>query len=107
MSHTESWLTEKTIKKVSENTAQQPPKGKGPVQRPRPSEEVKDGCSGKRHNNRKYPGCILAERKGSARIPDGIPPQKTIDHGDALPNLHLGNHQKLCALVNEKNNKSR
>ena len=102
MAGAEAGLTEETVEKVAADTAEQTAQREGPGQGAGAAQQVQHhGCGGD-HDEGEDPGDILAHAECGAGVTDRVPPQKPVNDGDALPQLHLGDHQVFGALVDSE-----
>ena len=102
MTGTEAGLTEETVKKVAADTAEQTAQREGPGQGAGAAQQVEHhGCGGD-HDEGEDPGDVLTHAECGTGVTDRVPPQKPVNDGDALPQLHLGNNQVFGALVDSE-----
>ena len=102
MTGTEAGLTEETVKKVAADTAEQTAQREGPRQGAGATQQVEHhGCGGN-HDEGEDPGDVLTHAECGTGVTDRVPPQQSVNDGDTLPQLHLGNHQVFGALVDSE-----
>ena len=102
MTGTEAGLTEESVEEVAADTAEQSAQREGPGQGMGAAQQVKHNGGGGDHNEREDPGDVLAHAECGAGVTNRVPPQQPVDNGDALPQLHLGDHQVFGALVDSE-----
>ena len=99
MTGTEAGLTEKTVEKVAADTAEQTTQREGPGQRAGAAQQVEHHGGGNDHHKCEDPGDVLTHAECGAGVTNRVPPQKPVNDGDALPQLHLGNDKVFGALI--------
>ena len=99
MTGSEAGLTEETVEKVAADTAEQTAQREGPGQGTGAAQQVEHHGRGGDHDEREDPGDVLTHAECGTRVTNRIPPQQPINHGDAFPQLHLGDNQVFGALV--------
>ena len=102
MAGTEAGLTEETVEKVAADTAEQTAQREGPGQGAGAAQQVEHHSRGSNHDEGEDPGDVLTHAECGTGVTDRVPPQKPVNDGDALPQLHLGNNQVFGALVDSE-----